>query len=865
MNETGIVRTNRIVHSISLAAALLLAVGATAPVVAQSPTCSTCRAALQCNMKIDQIFMNESGGSPMHYVRACGGLSTDVPTKHATLMTFPGNTHIDAVCIAARSPSGNNQPCELFYANTDPLTGHPDLEQGITPFILTPSGSSHQIIPVNWNLSGNWWIGVHFPAGACSLSEMGTRTRLMGAAAVWVSGGAWRDYNAVGAPGYGGNTPIIRPITTISAQTPPQVIVNTLGPLPLRTTEGGGSFDITVVLSAEPCDTVSVQVNVSDFSEATANTPLVFTPQNWSTPQTSTVTGVNDPFVDGDIPYTVTVESFAGLSSFCFDSQVTTIAAINEDDDVAGPNACPPPDVTNWTPYPPLAQAPPPLVDAAMAYDSLRERVVLFGGDNAGVLTNATYEWDGSAWTQVNPGGPGAPSPRAGAKMVFDSARGVCVLVGGATASGASDETWEWDGLSWTLVASGPNSPGGGRDFFSAAYDASRGVTVVYGGLPPLAETFEWNGAVWSAVTTPNLVGAGDRHMAAMTYDPIHQQVVLFGGVDLAGLHNDVWGYDGVDWTRLPTGVGAPTPRAGASFVFDSARNVFVVHGGDDASGIVTDDTWELDANALTWTQTSAVPPPRTHHAAAFDAARCQTVAFGGSDGVGPVPNETVTYPSTLSGSYRLFCVAGASTGIDWSWTLSGTVGGGWSMGTQNEPGLPAGSTADAIVAQWVSSINNLGCCTIHAQVSALSPQCFEVFTSDFNGFDLCVGAAGAPPTCCVAPGGPCSFNPTVSEVFPSGADCDGNGVDDAIDIAIDPALDANGNGILDSCQPYVLGDMNCDQVVNGLDIQGFVLAYTSPADYGATYPNCSINAADYNNDGVVNVVDLSAFIQDLK
>ncbi len=856
--KTGNLSTCRNAALLALIAAAIVPPGATA----QSPTCSSCNSVLNCNQQISQIFMNEDGGNPTHYVRVCD--PGDVPTKHATLINFPGNTHIDAICIAARSTTGLTQPCELFYANIDPLTGNPEIEQGVTQFGLNPNGSAHEIIQVNWTLTGSWWIGVRFPAGACSLSEMGTKPRLTGDAAIWVSSQGWRQYGGIGAPGFGQNTPIIRAISSINSQSAPQVIVNVLGPGQTTTDENGASFDISVALSAEPCDNIIIQVNVSDPSEATANPSLLtFTPQSWSTPQITTIQGVDDPQVDGDILYDIDIVSFAsGNASHCFGGQTTTITAINEDNDVFAPALCPPPAL-QWNLHP--GMAPPSLANHAMAYDRVRERVVMFGGDSPNGPINETYEWDGSTWVLAHPGGAGAPTPRSGAKMTYDAARGVCVLVGGADLLGPSDETWEWDGFNWQLRASGPGaSPGGPRHLHDVAYDEARGVTVVYGGLPPFGETWEWDGNVWTPVLTPNLPGAGDRHFIAMTYDPITQRILLFGGIDSLGYNNDVWSYDGLDWSIVGTIGVPPSPRANVSFVFDSSRSVAVLHGGDDFTGLVTDDTWELDTATMTWAQTSAMPPPRTFHAAAYDEARCETVLYGGDIGGGLATPETSVYPINLGGQARTYCVVGTSTGIDWSWSLSGLAGGGWSIDQLNEPGLPAGDSADSIVNQWVNSINGGGCCTVHARVSALSTQCFEVFTSDIGGFNLCVGAAGAPPTCCVAPAQSCSFNPTVVEVQFSGTDCDGNGADDGLEIALDPSLDANGDGILDVCTTYLLGDMNCDFNVDGRDVQGFMLAMTSPADYAATYPACNILSGDYDGDGIVGLFDLPAFVQDL-
>ncbi|MGE0481363.1 MAG: DNRLRE domain-containing protein [Phycisphaerae bacterium] len=58
-----------------------------------------------------------------------------------------------------------------------------------------------------------------------------------------------------------------------------------------------------------------------------------------------------------------------------------------------------------------------------------------------------------------------------------------------------------------------------------------------------------------------------------------------------------------------------------------------------------------------------------------------------------------------------------------------------------------------------------------------------------------------------------------------------------------------------------LLGDMNCDGLVNNFDIDPFVLAVTDPAGYSAAFPSCDINNADVNDDGVVNNFDIDPFV----
>jgi hypothetical protein len=76
----------------------------------------------------------------------------------------------------------------------------------------------------------------------------------------------------------------------------------------------------------------------------------------------------------------------------------------------------------------------------------------------------------------------------------------------------------------------------------------------------------------------------------------------------------------------------------------------------------------------------------------------------------------------------------------------------------------------------------------------------------------LWVGPAGATPDCRVIDILPaCSFNPTIQRVLLSGLDCNGNGIDDWLDIAGGASADGNGDSIPDECQgtgvPFCSGD----------------------------------------------------------
>ena len=73
--------------------------------------------------------------------------------------------------------------------------------------------------------------------------------------------------------------------------------------------------------------------------------------------------------------------------------------------------------------------------------------------------------------------------------MAHDSARGVTVLYGGWDGASYSGETWEWDGMSWTLAATTGPPPRRGH---AMTYDSTRAMCVLFGGTMGGRETWEW-------------------------------------------------------------------------------------------------------------------------------------------------------------------------------------------------------------------------------------------------------------------------------------------------------------------------------------------------------------------------------------
>ena len=101
--------------------------------------------------------------------------------------------------------------------------------------------------------------------------------------------------------------------------------------------ESGTTDIITVVLNAQPASDVVMAISSSDISESSLNSPLTFTPANWDTAQTVTITGVDDDVIDGDQATTITISVVDALSDDDFDSlNDQTVASVTTDNDQAG-------------------------------------------------------------------------------------------------------------------------------------------------------------------------------------------------------------------------------------------------------------------------------------------------------------------------------------------------------------------------------------------------------------------------------------------------------------------------------------------------------------------------------------------------
>ncbi|HNG34643.1 MAG TPA: kelch repeat-containing protein, partial [Blastocatellia bacterium] len=258
----------------------------------------------------------------------------------------------------------------------------------------------------------------------------------------------------------------------------------------------------------------------------------------------------------------------------------------------------------------------------AMAYARNCNRVVLFGGlgngpNPAGALDD-TWEWDGTTmtWTQFSPAVK--PPARGGHTMAYDSARNRVVLFGGLTGSfSVFNDTWEYNCSTHTWTQMNPANSPPGRFGHAMAYDPNLGVSVINGGQSTNQDTWTWNGTNWTQVAGGNQPGI--RYDHGMAFDGL--RVILFGGNKNAGLAaNDTWGFTGTAWTQLA--VTGPSQGERLGLAQDPAAGRVILFGGSNSISNYTNDTWEWNGANLTWCQatlTAPQPAGREYPAMAFD------------------------------------------------------------------------------------------------------------------------------------------------------------------------------------------------------------------------------------------------------
>lgn len=131
-------------------------------------------------------------------------------------------------------------------------------------------------------------------------------------------------------PGYNTLGTVTRSFTNRDNDLPGVVLEDTTG---LQVDEQGGTDTFTARLQAQPVGNVTIQLASDNPNEVIVSpTSISFTPQNWNSPKTITITGVDDGVVDGPKVTNITFDLSSSADAFYSDFTLAPVEVTNVGD-----------------------------------------------------------------------------------------------------------------------------------------------------------------------------------------------------------------------------------------------------------------------------------------------------------------------------------------------------------------------------------------------------------------------------------------------------------------------------------------------------------------------------------------------------
>lgn len=235
---------------------------------------------------------------------------------------------------------------------------------------------------------------------------------------------------------------------------------------------------------------------------------------------------------------------------------------------------------------------------------------------------------------KLSPTPKSLPEPQAGHSITHDK-KGNKYLFGGFAGENILGKVWRSSNSNWEVVDE--KTPFANRTWYTATPFLDNQETVIFGGKTmsrePFNETWLWKNGTWQKFEGIN-PPARSHHTSV--YDPARKVIVLFGGDNNKTLLNDIWEWDGNSWKEIAVKSG-PSIRAAHMSAYDPIRKLVVVAGGVTPDNQTRfQDVWGWDGKQ--WHRLPDLPNPLALAAAASDTKGM--VVFGGwSKGFKPVAN----------------------------------------------------------------------------------------------------------------------------------------------------------------------------------------------------------------------------------
>lgn len=300
-----------------------------------------------------------------------------------------------------------------------------------------------------------------------------------------------------------------------------------------------------------------------------------------------------------------------------------------------------------------IIAAPSPRSGANMIYDAKNERMVMFGGGNSRLPWGDSYNdvWTLSLepsherWQHLSPAGT-PPLPRAYSHAIYDSLAQRMIVFGGTREFiDYFNDIWilflEPGNESWEEMHISGVSPSPRCDA-SAIYMGGEQRMIIFGGECE-GEYFNdaWSldlvSCVWQFLT-PTGTPPTPRYACTAIYEPLESRMIGFGGCSKQGFFNSVWSLDltigNEAWTELSVSGELPSGVASHVVGYDGkARRMYTFGGYNYPPFTYPEDIFYLDLNSLEWTRISlhSTPPGRRGLCGDFDYHNRRLIVFGGS------------------------------------------------------------------------------------------------------------------------------------------------------------------------------------------------------------------------------------------
>jgi hypothetical protein len=438
-----------------------------------------------------------------------------------------------------------------------------------------------------------------------------------------------------------------------------------------------------------------------------------------------------------------------------------------------------------------------------------------------GIAASYIARWDGSAFSSLGTGnGVGGP---VNALSVFDDGTGPALYAGGEFATAGPLVTMgiaRWDGSSWSDVGGGMD----GSTYVSTVFDDGTGAALYVGGSIYSAGGVvvhciaKWDGTTWSALGS----GMNGSVEALGVFDDDgpgpHPPALYAGGyfTQAGGVPaNRIAKWDGTNWSALGSGIsGASDPQVYALCVYDDGTGPALYVGGSFTHAGSANVKHIAKWNGTSWSDVGGGMDggysPSVRALSVFD------------DGSGPVLFAGGGF--TKAGGLPAPGIA-KWNGSNWS-SAGGTaeIGGVPALTVFDDGTGPALYAAGGFV--WADGHGLDG-----------------IFKWRASEWWLLPGAPAAPRTLCWSTehGGALLY---VGGYFYSTAE------------------QVSSHFAKWGCVPgLLLGDLDCDGLVDSYDIDPFVLALVAPGIYHELFPNCNMGAADCNGDGALDAFDIDPFV----